>query len=210
MKAPFAAVRYLKTLFNLRTYFFHQRNDLFEKRLDIFKEEELQTRLFNDFSLTIVETPEQLAALLPEGRDVGSCDFLNYAGEGIRKGAVLFFLFRGTELAHSSWVSMNNRAAFLDPIFERLRFDDAGCIGPCYTNPVYRGRGCYPYVLTRICAFLKERGKSSALINTKRLNQPSVRGIKKAGFQIIAEVLFLKVLIWKLCRVENVSYENKV
>ncbi len=180
---------------------------MFEQRLNE-RGAALFPLVMQEVVLKIIKRPEEFDTLISKSFDLGACPFLKDAKEGLDRGAVLFFLFVGKTLAHSSWVSLDNYAAFLDPVFQKLRFEGTGYIGPCYTGPLYRGKGFYPYVLSRICEFLKENGKRRVLICTKTTNHPSIRGITKGGFVLIAEVLSVKLLLWRFCRV--VKNENQI
>lgn len=195
-----ASLRILKSLFNYKSYFQFQRNYMFEQKLN-GNDVQISPLAIQDVTLDIIETPEQVDMLISDGYDLNACPFLSNAKEGLSKGAVFFFLFVRKTLAHSSWVSMDNEATLFDPIFKSIKFDGAGYIGLCYTSPLYRGKGFYPYVLSRICKFLTEKGKTRAIISTKKTNHPSIRGITKAGFVLIGEVWYLKLLILEFRKV---------
>jgi len=93
----------------------------------------------------------------------------------------------------------------IDPVFQRINYGDAGYIELCYTDPSYRGKGIFPYVLFEICNFLKQQGKLRALISSKITNLQSRRGIIKAGFSVIAEMSYLKLLFLKFYKVKNID-----
>ena len=63
-------------------------------------------------------------------------------------------------------------------------------IGPCWTNPSFRGRGIYPYVLQQIVSRVGHR--CWMIVDEK--NNSSIRGIEKAGFQRIGNVSRLRWL----------------
>lgn len=188
----------LARLLEYKSYFYFQHNFVFEKRLD-------ENGIIPSFGasdntlLKIVKTPEQFEGLLEGGFDFSACPFLRDIRSGLEKGAVIFFLFIDKKLVHTSWVSLSGDAALLDPVFQRISYQDAGHIGPCYTHVDYRGLSLYPYAITKVCEFLKSEGKGRALINTKTTNAASMRGIAKARFKKMGEVFYLKVLRWKLC-----------
>lgn len=197
----------VRMLVTYRTYFNYEIYCLFEMDLD-------ET---NDFAsipmpknakLDIVSTSAQIDKLISKGYNFSSCPSFKYLKDGIEKGAALFFVFIGKEYAHSSMVAVDNNGALFDPLFQKLHFQEAGYIGLCYTNPLYRGMGIYPYILTRGCEFLKEKGKSKALINTKKTNRASIRGITKAGFVFVSEVRYLKLLFWKSYKM-NITKNSK-
>ena len=58
-------------------------------------------------------------------------------------------------------------------------------IGPCYTDPEYRGMGIYPFVLVNIAEKeLNDKNKAFLMINCENLS--SIKGAKKVGFRAIA------------------------
>lgn len=54
-------------------------------------------------------------------------------------------------------------------------------IGPCYTYPAYRGKGIYSNVLYGICNKMKNTNPTFYMI-VDEANEPSIKGIEKAGF----------------------------
>lgn len=60
-------------------------------------------------------------------------------------------------------------------------------IGLCVTDPEYRGRGLYPYVLTDIlCHKLGETDRAYMIIDSDNIS--SIRGVMKTGFIRTAEI----------------------
>lgn len=197
----------IRALTNYRTYFCYEKYWLFEKRLDGVNDS-LSISLARNANLNIVSTSTQIDKLISEGYDFRSCPAFENLKDGLEKGTMLFFVFIRKEYAHSSMVAMDSDNTLFDPIFQKIRFQGAGYIGPCYTNPLYRGMGIYPYVLSKSCEFLKGKGKTKALINTKKNNEASIKGITKAGFIFVSEVRYLKMLFWKFYKM-NVPKEPK-
>lgn len=67
-------------------------------------------------------------------------------------------------------------------------------IGPCFTNPAFRGKGIFPKVLSEIC---RRRGNNTQTfyIFADEKNIPSIKGIEKAGFVrcgLVRESKYLK------------------
>lgn len=58
-------------------------------------------------------------------------------------------------------------------------------IGPCFTNPLYRGRGFYPMLLKKIIADYRSR-TDDFYIFCNEGNNASIRGIEKVGFKRFA------------------------
>ncbi|HEY6142795.1 MAG TPA: hypothetical protein VIV55_05100 [Flavobacterium sp.] len=62
-------------------------------------------------------------------------------------------------------------------------------IGDCYTNPNYRGKSIYPFVINYIAKELIEQNKIREvfiIVNSDNVN--SIRGIGKAGFEYYASI----------------------
>ena len=55
----------------------------------------------------------------------------------------------------------------------------------CFVLPEFRGRGIYPRMLQSLITSLLAEGLESVYIDCKIWNQPSIRGIEKAGFEYI-------------------------
>ena len=80
-------------------------------------------------------------------------------------------------IIHSSCVIPRN---FKYPFLKKGEY----CIGNCKTEPAFRGRGIYPYVLKYIM------GNNPNLIFKMIIredNTPSINGVKKAGFELTQE-----------------------
>lgn len=66
-------------------------------------------------------------------------------------------------------------------------------IGPCYTNPDYRGLGIYPNVLRYITS---KTGNCNTIfyMSVDESNLPSIKGIEKAGFDLVGKINKTRVL----------------
>lgn len=155
------------------------------------------TPKITNITLKIISKSSEVDKLIAEGFNFSSYLNMQNLKEGLSKEAILFCVFIGRELAHTSWCALSNTTVIYDPLFQRINCQDVGYIGPCNTNYSFRGLGLYPYVLSQICIFLKKKGKAKALIGTSNSNLPSRRGIIKAGFVISGEVRYLKLLLWE-------------
>ncbi|HET6429693.1 MAG TPA: GNAT family N-acetyltransferase [Phycisphaerae bacterium] len=85
----------------------------------------------------------------------------------------------GREVCHSAFVTPARRYRRIFPVIEG---DQALLIGPCFTDPDYRGRGIYPRILRHIVTELGGRGYGPFYVHTSPANAASLRGIEKAGF----------------------------
>lgn len=94
------------------------------------------------------------------------------------------------EIAHESWVSFDT----LLP--SQFGFDSrVPVIGYSHTEPQYRGKSIYPAVLNYILHDLRARSVSSnAYILVDPRNKASIRGIEKAGFELVAQLKGLRIV----------------
>ena len=100
--------------------------------------------------------------------------------------AKIYIAFVDEKIAHYSYVIPK---CYKFPFLGRGDYE----IGPCYTNPKYRGRGIYPTILSKIIS--SETGNGYMLVSPD--NKPSIKGIEKAGFTIIGSCLRDSFKIYK-------------
>jgi GNAT superfamily N-acetyltransferase len=93
------------------------------------------------------------------------------------------FLVHGPDgLLHASWVTTG--AAWTREI-------DAYLVPPpgdayvyeSFTTPEARGRGVYPFALAGICGWARARGVAKVWVAVEEGNAPSLKAIRKAGFE---------------------------
>lgn len=101
--------------------------------------------------------------------------------------AKIYIAFVDGNVAHFSYVIPK---CYKFPFLERDDYE----IGPCYTDPKYRGNGIYPAVLRMIIS--SESGNGYMLVRPD--NKPSIKGIEKAGFAIVATCLRTSFKIYKM------------
>lgn len=90
---------------------------------------------------------------------------------------------------HISWVYLHhdrNRLLTLGDREAEIKF--------CLTLPALRGRGIYPRVILLILNYLNLKGIHRVFMCVHRDNQPSIRGIEKAGFMRVSEVRLRKFM----------------
>ncbi len=137
--------------------------------------------------------------------NISWCPFASKMSYGVKKGAVLFLIVSGSDVAHVSWVSPEKEASVVDPVCRKLDIEDAVYIGPCLTHPSHRGKGYYPFVLRRICGHNFGNGKTKAYICTKVSNTASVSGIEKAGFRKVGEFSYRRFMRWGFYDIPSVG-----
>jgi GNAT superfamily N-acetyltransferase len=69
-----------------------------------------------------------------------------------------------------------------------------------YVVPDHRGQGLYPFILGKICARMRKRGMSAALIAANTANRPSCRGIERSGFSRHREARYRRIGPWRSLR----------
>jgi RimJ/RimL family protein N-acetyltransferase len=71
---------------------------------------------------------------------------------------------------------------------------DVPLIGNCFTVPAMRGRKLYPAMLGTVCRYLAQKGHDRVFISCSPDNQPSIRGIERAGFRRTKDIKNIVVL----------------
>ena len=112
----------------------------------------------------------------------------------IYDGVKDFFVYQDDgHLGHISWLYYKddpNRILLLGEGECEVKF--------CLTFQPFRGKGLYPATLFAIQAFLTDRGFKRCFICVKPENQPSIRGIEKARFRLVAKAHVLIVFGFQL------------
>ena len=105
--------------------------------------------------------------------------------------------FRECYLARIDGVVVHESWLFFDVLLPaQFGFDsDIPVIGECVTYPQFRGRNIYPQVLRYIVADLNQRKIcKKVFILVSPLNKPSIRGIERAGFNLLGRLRGKKIL----------------
>ena len=82
-------------------------------------------------------------------------------------------------------------------LFDFMKIHNSIHIGPCWTNPLYRGNGYYPLLLKLI---IFKTSFSCYYIFCNHENIASIRGIEKAGFHFWGYGYKTKYGIYKLLK----------
>ena len=70
-------------------------------------------------------------------------------------------------------------------------------IGDCTTDPAYRGKSIYPFVINRIATeIIREGIYPEVFIIVNRNNASSIRGIEKAGFEFYSSIETRRFLLF--------------
>jgi len=191
-------ISFIKQVFKFikNKIFLYQNYYIFQKNLEELKE--FKIIKVKDFDLRIISTPGELYNTLKEGFNVNSPFSIEDFERKINQGQILFCIFMGKDLAHSSWVVIDNNVKIHPPL--NIDYQKEGYIHYCITAPDYRGIGLYPYTLSKIFEFLKRKNLSKAKLAILKENTPSIRGATKVGFEVCGMGKFLKLFgrtFWK-------------
>jgi ribosomal protein S18 acetylase RimI-like enzyme len=106
------------------------------------------------------------------------------------------------ELAAYGWVSFNEE--FVGELNLRLHLlPGEAYIWDCVTLPAYRRKGLYSALLSYIIAQLHQEGLRRVWIGADLDNLPSQRGIARAGFHHVADLLIERVRTMRLAWVQG-------
>ncbi len=100
-----------------------------------------------------------------------------------------FFVFGGEELLHASWVTTG--AAWTREIAAYVVPPGGDAyVYESFTRPEARGRGVYPFALRAICEWAVEAGADRVWVAVESGNAPSLKAIRKAGFEPAYEMRY--------------------
>jgi ribosomal protein S18 acetylase RimI-like enzyme len=71
--------------------------------------------------------------------------------------------------------------------------DDEVYVWDCGTVPAWRGQRCYTALLDQMRRQLHQEGLARIWIGASRRNQPSVQGIRRAGFQRVLDLAYCRL-----------------
>jgi GNAT superfamily N-acetyltransferase len=110
-------------------------------------------------------------------------------------GRRCFGLRAHDQLVAYGWATRGpERVGELERVF-RLN-DDEVYIWDCGTVPTWRGQRCYTALLSHMLRQFHDEGIARRWIGASRQNQPSIRGIVRAGFQHVMDVVYRR--LWRL------------
>jgi hypothetical protein len=158
---------------------------------------DVSTAEVGNLKFEMISTTKQLLELTACGFDFGI--HIIGAEERLNRGALMFCVFVGNELAHMRWVATT--AAARDSIVEipcEVDFSNNEVyLGWSETDPKYRRKGLFLYNHAKIRKFMVERGISKGRILIKKSNIVSQQATVRLGGRIRAEGLYLRLLRWK-------------
>jgi GNAT superfamily N-acetyltransferase len=124
------------------------------------------------------------------------------------QGEVVWIAAHQSHIAAYCWVALSEtEVGEIDKVIkvknEELYIYDA------LTLPDYRGNNLYPYILTYICQYGKEKGYTRALIFVTRENIPSQLGIEKAGFKRFQVIKYIRIFGISFYRYSPIEEEQE-
>ena len=144
----------------------------------------------------IAEKPADVIAWRNDGADFISTTIFDDICENFTPAARFYCVFADNTLAHWSRMTTDVTDKNFRDLFEPLAETRGVFLGPCYTNPVFRGRRIYGQTLERICQDAAQAGIRDAFIHTRPENTNSFAGITHAGFELFARVTQTRILFW--------------
>jgi ribosomal protein S18 acetylase RimI-like enzyme len=123
-------------------------------------------------------------------------------GRRLASGRRCFAAWVGEQLAAYGWVSFGQE--YVGELNLRLSLlPDEAYIWDCVTLPAFRRNGLYSALLDHIAAELRREGLRRLWIGADLANLPSQRGIARAGFRYVADLLIERVLAMRLAWVQG-------
>jgi len=155
------------------------------------------TPKIQDFVFEIVTTSQRLKDLAAQGCDFG----INVIGaeEKLDKGALMFCIFMGKELACIHWAAITQEAMdSLIKVHYKVDFwNNEAYLGWSETNPQYRRLLLSRYNYSEERKFLASMEKTMGRTLVAKSNLASLKGLPKAGGRVYGEGRYLKILWWK-------------
>jgi len=153
----------------------------------------------HDFTLKIIPSADEVEKLSCDGFDFGRY------GKSARyqpgKGATLFCIFAGRELAHMGYVVTNEKTHLaLEPPFPVNYANREASTGGTGTVPKYRGKGLMAYGYFKRFQFLMENGITTSRNAVVTDNIISQKVMIKFEPRVYAKLYFLRILRWKFWR----------
>lgn len=112
------------------------------------------------------------------------------------------------QIVHYTFVLPSGKPPFNR--YASIAHKNSAAVGPCYTSQAARGKGIFPYVVSRAFDLLKHRGFSWGYISVRIENAASMKGIRKIpGVAEAARLLYRRSALCtsRLCGVTVLAPE---
>ncbi|MFC1864242.1 hypothetical protein ACFLYG_00215 [Chloroflexota bacterium] len=163
------------------------------------------TPKIENYVLRVISKPSEVDEMLAHGYDFKS--YRNFyrdvpeLKQTLAKGAIAFAAFVGKELAHTTWVALNEQAKQdIDSVNYKVDFlGGEVCSGDSETKPKYRQLGIHASVYTKILQFLKQEGYSKDRLSVEKRNIISHHSHVKVNFKVCTQMTVTTILWWSFC-----------
>ena len=186
------AIKYI-----VRRYLYHRRVILLQEHTVVARNEADFLPRLDDYSVFVVSSSKQLRELAEKG--YRNLDFSPRALRGLDNHAVVFLIFVGKELAHSSWVMLSEEGKrLINPLPFKVDFEHGeACTGDAYTAPRYQNRGLMSYGLYLRFEYLRKAGIVKTRNTVRVDNKSSLAVGDKFNAVTYAKLRYLKILWFK-------------
>lgn len=183
-------VRFLR-----RCVFIHESYYTYELQLNEPMKFESTPKIQNSV-FEIIATSQRLKDLMAPGFDFGIYGV--GAEEKLDKGALMFCIFIGKELACVHWAAATQEAMdSLIKVYYKVDFwNNEAYLGWSETNPKYRRLLLSRYTYSEERKFLASMEKIIGRTLVAKSNPASLKGLPKAGGRVYGEGRYLKILWW--------------
>jgi hypothetical protein len=167
----------------------------------------VSTPKIQDFVFEIITTGQRLDELVAQGFDFGVHGIR--ARDKLDKGALMFCIFVGKELASIHWAATTQEAMNVQiKIPYKVDFSNSEAyLGWVETNHQYRRLGLSTYVISEKVRLFATMGKTTGKGIVEEGNLPSQKLTIKAGGKVYAEGRYLRILWWKSWKEKPVIQE---
>lgn len=190
-----------------RAVFIYERYDMYEIRLKDPMRFESKPKIQNSI-FEIILASQRLNELAAQGFDFGI--HIIRAQEMLDKGALMFCIFVGKELACVNWVAPTQEAMNVQiKIPYKVDFSNSEVYcGWVETNPRYRRLGISMHVILYMKFTLETMGKTTGKCIVENGNLASQKRLIKVGFKLYGKGRYLKILWWKSWKEKPVVKET--
>lgn len=189
------------TIYLLKLIFTYGNYYVCEIKLENVKDMKFPPRIEN-VNLKIVRKIDHIEELVENNFVFNDFYSINNFKMMISKGSIAFCAFIGKELAHVTWVALNEKGKQdIDMLPYKVNFmNKEVCSGSSKTNPKYLNKGIYSYVLSEIFSFLINEGFEVDRLSMGKKNIPSQNALAKFNPRIYAEGRYMRIVGIELWR----------
>lgn len=162
-------------------------------RKDLDSIEEIDPALSN-YVLKIIYSKQELLWLIKNGFNIGSYFNIYELQRRLDQGEIIFAIFVNGLLVHKTCVLMYDTGTLDSPI--SIDWTKEAYVQFVETKPEYRGYHLYPYTLSKVFKYMREKGKSVCVSSSTIRNVSSIKAHLKAGYRISGKGRYIRVLLF--------------